>query len=58
MFGTPKQNGFDVGLRRVRYQAFGQLTVNVFIYTQFGINSFGSLSGRKPGLFLHDVVAE
>tara|TARA_R110000850_G_scaffold26824_4_gene76411 strand:+ start:1311 stop:2687 length:1377 start_codon:yes stop_codon:yes gene_type:complete len=58
VFGTPKQNGFDVGLRRVRYQAFGQLTDNVFIYTQFGINSFGSLSGRKPGLFLHDVVAE
>ncbi|MFT4856671.1 MAG: hypothetical protein ACI8YP_002613 [Algoriphagus sp.] len=58
VFGTPKENGFDVGLRRVRYQAFGQLTDKVFIYTQFGINSFGSLSGRKPGLFLHDVTGE
>jgi hypothetical protein len=58
VFGTPKESGFDVGLRRVRYQAFGQLTDKVFIYTQFGINSFGSLSGRKPGLFLHDVTGE
>ncbi|MDG1279353.1 MAG: hypothetical protein P8O16_18895 [Algoriphagus sp.] len=58
IFGTPKTDGFDVGLRRVRYQAFGQLTDQIFIYTQFGINSFGSLSGRKPGMFLHDVTAE
>jgi len=58
IFGTPKTEGFDVGLRRVRYQVFGQLTDHVFIYTQFGINSFGSLSGRKPGMFLHDVTAE
>jgi hypothetical protein len=58
VFGTPKESGFDVGLRRVRYQVFGQLTDKVFIYTQFGINSFGSLSSRKPGLFLHDVTAE
>ena len=58
IFGTPKDQIFDVGLRRVRYQVMGQITDQVFIYTQFGINSFGSLSGRKPGLFLHDVTAE
>lgn len=58
VFGSPKTDGFDVGLRRVRYQAFGQLTDKVFIYTQFGSNSFGSLSARKPGLFLNDVTAE
>lgn len=58
IFGTPKNETFDVGLRRVRYQVMGQLTDHVFVYTQFGINSFGSLSGRKPGLFLHDVTAD
>ena len=58
IYGTPKGEVFDVGLRRVRYQVMGQLTDQVFIYTQFGINSFGSLSGRKPGMFLHDVTAE
>ncbi|GAB2491147.1 hypothetical protein [Algoriphagus taiwanensis] len=58
VFGTPKDEVFDVGLRRVRYQVMGQITDQVFVYTQFGINSFGSLSGRKPGLFLHDVTAE
>ncbi len=58
IFGTPKDKSFDVGLRRVRYQVMGQLTDQVFVYTQFGINSFGSLSARKPGLFLHDVTAE
>ncbi len=58
VFGTEKAQAFDVGLRRVRYQVMGQITDQVFIYTQFGINSFGSLSARKPGLFLHDVTAE
>ncbi|PZV81564.1 hypothetical protein CLV31_11096 [Algoriphagus aquaeductus] len=58
IYGTPKDQVFDVGLRRVRYQIMGQLTDQVFVYTQFGINSFGSLSGRKPGMFLHDVTAE
>ncbi|SDA50758.1 hypothetical protein SAMN03080617_00751 [Algoriphagus alkaliphilus] len=56
--GTAKDQVFDVGLRRVRYQVMGQVTDHVFVYTQFGINSFGSLSARKPGLFLHDVTAE
>ncbi|MBC6365224.1 hypothetical protein [Algoriphagus sp. AK58] len=58
IYGTPKDQVFDVGLRRVRYQIMGQLTDQVFVYTQFGINSFGSLSGRKPSMFLHDVTAE
>lgn len=58
VFDTPKENGFDVGLRRVRYQVYGQLTDQIFIFTQFGINSFNSLSSRKPGMFLHDVTAE
>ena len=41
VFGTAKDQAFDVGLRRVRYQVMGQVTDHVFIYNQFGINSFG-----------------
>lgn len=58
IYGTPKKETFDVGLRRVRYQVMAQVNKKVFFYTQFGINSFNSLSARKPGLFLHDVTAE
>lgn len=58
IYGTPKKETFDVGLRRVRYQVMGQISKKVFFYTQFGINSFNSLSARKPGLFLHDVTTE
>lgn len=58
IYGSQKKETFDVGLRRVRYQIMGQITKKVFFYTQFGINSFNSLSARKPGLFLHDVTAE
>ncbi len=58
IFGTPKKETFDVGLRRVRYQVMSQITKKIFFYTQFGINSFNSLSPRKPGLFLHDATAE
>ena len=58
IYGTPKKETFDVGLRRVRYQVMSQINKKVFMYTQFGINSFNSLSARKPGLFLHDVTAE
>jgi hypothetical protein len=58
IYGTQKKETFDVGLRRVRYQVMGQVTKKVFFYTQFGINSFNSLSARKTPLFLHDVTAE
>lgn len=58
IYGTPKKETFDVGLRRVRYQTMAQVTKNVFFYSQFGINSLNSLSARKTGLFFHDVTAE
>lgn len=58
IYGTQKKETFDVGLRRVRYQVMSQINKKVFMYTQFGINNFNSLSARKPGLFLHDVTAE
>jgi len=58
VFGTPKKETIDVGLRRVRYQVMAQINSRVFFYTQFGINSFNSISARKPGLFFHDATGE
>lgn len=49
---------FDVGLRRVRFQAFAQITDRAFFYTQIGENSFGFASERKFGLFLMDATGE
>lgn len=58
IYGTPKKETFDVGLRRVRYQIMSQVSNKVFFYTQIGINSVNSLSARKTGLFFHDVTGE
>ncbi|OQP58165.1 hypothetical protein A3860_07520 [Niastella vici] len=57
-----KDNSFDIGLRRTRFQAFGQLTDKVFIYFQFGMNNFNSQyntgSNRKLHAFFHDALGE
>lgn len=58
IYGTPKKETFDVGLRRVRYQVMSQINKRTFLYTQIGINSVNSLSARKTGLFFHDVTGE
>ena len=58
VYGTPKKETVDVGLRRVRFQIMSQVTNHVFFYTQVGINSVNNLSSRKTGLFFHDVTAE
>jgi hypothetical protein len=55
-FSTPQT--YDIGLRRVRSQVFGQVTDKVFFYTQLGINNYSYHSNRKPGIFFHDVVTE
>ena len=52
------ENTFDVGLRRLRFQAFAQLTDRAFFYTQVGQNSFGFTSERKFGLFLMDATGD
>ena len=49
---------FDIGIRRARFQAFGNVAPRVFLYTQFGLNNFSYLSQRKAGAFFHDLVAE
>lgn len=58
----PRDNSFDIGLRRTRFQAFGQLTDKVFIYFQFGMNNFNSQyntgNNRKLAAFFHDALGE
>lgn len=57
---------FDIGLRRTRFQLFGQLTDHVGFYFQFGQNNFNYLAGqnasnsgnRKFQAFFHDALAE
>lgn len=60
--GKSKDNTFDIGLRRTRFQAFGQLTDKVFVYFQFGMNNFNSQyntgGNRKLHAFFHDALGE
>ncbi|WP_207513535.1 hypothetical protein [Longitalea luteola] len=60
--GKPKDNTFDIGLRRTRFQAMGQLTDKVFVYFQFGMNNFNSQfntgGNRKLHAFFHDALGE
>ena len=39
-FTYPKDNTFDIGIRRWRVQMSGYLSPKVFYYTQFGQNNF------------------
>jgi hypothetical protein len=58
----PKSETFDIGLRRTRFQLYGQLTDRVFFYFQFGQNNFNYLSqnsgNRKLQAFFHDALGE
>ncbi|SEK26337.1 hypothetical protein [Parapedobacter koreensis] len=56
--GYAKDHYTDIGIRRARVQAYGQLTDRVFIYTQVGMNNFNFLSDRKAGFFIHDILGE
>ncbi len=58
VFGTPKSNTYDIGLRRTRIQLFGQLSDRVFFYTQFGQNNIAYNSSRKQGLYFLDGITE
>ena len=44
VLGEPKNETFDIGLRRTRFQLYGQMTDRVFFYFQFGQNNFNYLS--------------
>lgn len=56
--GYQTKGGMDIGIRRARLQLFGQVHKRIFVYTQFGINSFDFVSDRKQGAFFHDLVTE
>ncbi|GAB4028785.1 hypothetical protein [Spirosoma gilvum] len=67
VISEPKDNTFDIGLRRTRIQLFGQISDHVFLYLQFGLNNFNYLNGgfsptsssnRKIQPFFHDAVGE
>jgi hypothetical protein len=58
IYGYSKKETYDIGLRRVRTQLYGKISDKVFLYTQFGINNFNSISARKSPIFFHDVVTE
>lgn len=55
-------HSFDIGLRRTRFQVFGEVAPGVFLYFQAGQNNFNRLSGlngnRKTAFFIHDAVCE
>jgi len=56
--GYEKDKYADVGIRRARLQAYGQIADRVFLYTQFGMNNFSYTSDRKAGFFIHDITGE
>jgi len=58
VFGKPESSTFDIGLRRTRFQLFGQVSDRVFVYTQFGLNNFTYATARKTGFFIHDAIGE
>ena len=58
IYDTPVNAYADLGIRRLRIQAFGQLTDRIFFYTQFGMNNFNFLAKRNVGSYFHDVVTE
>jgi hypothetical protein len=71
VLSSPTSSGFDIGLRRTRFQIYGQLTDHVTFYFQMGQNNFNFISGnggapdnnspyvnRKAQFFIHDALAE
>lgn len=49
---------FDIGIRRLRFQFFGQLTDHVFFYIHVGQDNFNFLSSRKFVPFIQDALTE
>lgn len=49
---------FDIGIRRLRFNVWSQLTDRIFFYAQFGQNNFSHTSKLYTGAFVHDVVGE
>lgn len=60
--GVASKNSFDIGLRRTRFQVYGEVANRTFLYFQFGQNNFNSVynatSNRKLSFFIHDAYSE
>ena len=48
----------DIGIRRIRFQFFGQLSDHTFFYLHFGQDNFNYLSQRKFIPFFQDALGE
>ncbi len=58
IYGYPKSNYSDIGIRRLRMQMMAQLNDRAFIYAQVGQNNLNYLNDRKFGFFIHDATGE
>lgn len=58
VFDDPKDQIFDIGLRRWRFVVHGKLTKKTYFYTQFGQNNFNFRSPKFVGSYFHDAFAE
>ncbi len=56
--GTLQDYTSDIGIRRLRFNVFGQLTERVAFHFQFGQNNFSYLSKQQTGSFFHDALGE
>ncbi len=60
--GEEAASTFDIGLRRTRFQLYGNVHPKVFYYMQFGQNNFNSMynvgGNRKNAVFIHDAITE
>ncbi|MDB5140920.1 MAG: hypothetical protein JWR12_2836 [Mucilaginibacter sp.] len=54
----PTAETYDIGIRRARFQFYGQLTDHAFFYFYFGQDNFNYLSPRKFTPFIQDALAE
>ena len=48
----------DFGIRRLRFNVFGQVTDRLGFHVQFGQNNFSYLSKQQQGSFFHDALGE
>lgn len=60
--GEPVDATFDIGMRRARIVLQAQVTPRAFLFVQYGLNNFNSMSStggnRKTQAFFHDVFGE
>jgi hypothetical protein len=54
----PTAETYDIGIRRARFQFYGQLTDHAFFYFYFGQDNFNYLAPRKFTPFIQDALAE